>query len=117
MKKERNCGTNVTYQPYQSFNPVYPTYGMMQGGIPTAIPGMMPGMPNNMLMPAMPSFDYPSMNNVTTTSDYSNLEQQLNSLNNQLNNLDRRVTRLENAMNNSSTSYNTKYNSSNYQMM
>lgn len=110
MKKDRNCsGANV------AFNPVYPTYPMMQG-VPAAMPGIMPGIPNTMPMPTMPTYSYqtPSTNN---TDSYNNMEMQLNNLNNQINNLDRRVTRLENALNTSSTSYNTKYNASNYQMM
>lgn len=112
MKKDRNCGTSVAY------NPVYPTYPMMQGGIPAAMPGIMPGIPNTMPMPTMPSFSYPtSTTTISQGQDYSNLEQQLNNLNSQVNNLDRRITRLENAMNTSSTSYNSKYNASNYQMM
>ena len=70
MKKERNCGANVTYQPYQSLNPVYPTYGTMQGGFPAAIPGIMPGIPNTMPMPTMPTFNYP-MATSSSISDYS----------------------------------------------
>ena len=110
MKKDRNCGANVAY------NPVYPTYPMMQGGFPSAMPGIMPGIPNTMPMPTSPSFSYPTANTIIT-QDCNDLEQQLNNLSNQINNLDRRITRLETAINNSSTSYNSKYNSSNYQMM
>lgn len=101
MKKDRNCGANVAY------NPVYPTYPTMIGG--PAMPGIMPGIPNTMPMPTMPNYNMISQ-------DYSNTES-LSNINSQINNLERRVTRLENMLNNSSTSYNTKYNASNYQMM
>lgn len=108
LKKDRNCGANVAY------NPVYPTYPMMGGGMPSAMPGIMPGIPNTMPMPTMP---YSFTTTSSSSQDYNNLEGQLNNINSQISNLDRRITRLETALNNSSTSYNTKYNSSNYQMM
>ena len=78
MKKDRNCGANVAY------NPVYPTYQMM-GGIPSAMPGIMPGIPNTMPMPTMPNYSYATTN--TVNSDYNNVENQLNNLSNQVNNL------------------------------
>lgn len=105
MKKDRNCGANV------AVNPVYPTYPMMGG---PAMPGIMPGIPNVMPMPTMPGYNYTTN---TGSNDYNNVEGQINNLNSQINNLERRITRLENMVNNSSTSYNTKYNASNYQMM
>lgn len=110
MKKDRNCGANVAY------NPVYPTYPMMgmPGGGP-AMPGIMPGIPNTMPMPTMPTYSYATTN--TVSQDYNNVESQINNLSSQINNLERRVTRLENMANSSSTSYNSKYNASNYQMM
>ena len=98
MKKDRNCGANV------AVGPAYPTYPMMGG---PAMPGIMPGIPNVMPMPTMPSYNYATS---TGNNDYSNVEGQINNLNSQ-------ITRLENMVNNSSTSYNTKYNASNYQMM
>lgn len=50
--------------------------------------------------------------------DQNNLEQQVNNMQQQINNLERRVDNLENMYNANNVSYsNTKYNSSNYQMM
>ena len=107
MKKDRNCGSGANV----AYNPVYPTYPMMGG---PAMPGIMPGIPNMMPMPTMPNYNYTTS---TGNNDYSNIEGQINNLNSQINNLESRITRLENMVNNSSTSYNTKYNASNYQMM
>ena len=90
MKKDRNCGT-----PY----PIYQPY-----------PGMMPGLPM-MQTPMMPSMNM----NVTQNT----VEQQLNTMEQRINSLENRVATLENMMNNSNSVLysNTKYNSSNYQMM
>ena len=120
LKKERNCGAT----PY----PVYPTYpgmmpianqgvGFMQPMSPMINQGMTPmmgqnilsnpgvGMPNNIVMPTVPSSNMMSgMNN-----DYSTLS-------NQVNNLERRVTRLESMMN-SSNNITPKYSESNYYMV
>lgn len=112
MKKDRNCGCGGNQAPY----PVYPTYpGMMpmnQGmGMPMMNQGVMPimnqgaGMPNNIMMPTVPS-----TNTMTSMSnDYSTLA-------NQVNNLERRVSRLE-SMINSSNTMTPKYNDSNYYMV
>jgi hypothetical protein len=71
-------------------------YPMYQGG-------MMPMMPT-------PAPIGPYMNNNGT------IDQQLNNLQEQINNLDSRLTKLENAKINTTT-YNNKYNDSNYYML
>ena len=102
MKKERNCGCGGNNYPY----PVYPTYpGMMPyQGIPI-IPNMNPvmnqGMPNNIMMP--------TASNGNLNNDYSNLI-------NQVNTLERRVSRLEGIINSNNT-VTPKYNDSNYYMV
>ncbi len=96
MKKDRNCGT-----PY----PIYPPY-----------PGMMPGLP----MMQTPMMQTPMMQPTMNMSVTQNtVEQQLNTMEQRINSLENRVTTLENMMNNSNSVLysNTKYNSSNYQMM
>ena len=98
MKKDRNCGAT----PY----PVYPPYQGM---------GMVPpyGMPN--MAPNMMGTYPPASGNVTSNT----IEQQLNTMQQQINALDNRISTLENMTNNSNSVLysNTKYNSSNYQMM
>ena len=74
-------------------NGMYPMY---QGG-------MMPMMPT----PA-PIGPYIPQNN--------NIDMQLNNIQEQINNLDQRVTKLENGKINTTT-YNNKYNDSNYYML
>ena len=89
MRKERNCG-----MPY----PVYQN-------------GMMPIMPINMA---------PGMNQMNPNMQYTNnnfLEQQLNSIQDQINSLDNRVSKLEMGSKNNQTTYNNKYNDSNYYML
>ena len=100
MKKDRQCGGMPSY-------PIYPQYQGM--GYP--MPGMQPPM-----MPSMGMQGYPTMNSGVSSNT---IEQQLNSLEQQITLLDKRITNLENMYNSSnSINYsNTKYNSSNYQMM
>lgn len=107
MKKDRQCGGNAPY-------PVYPPYQGM--GSPMGYP--MPGVQPPYMVPPMGMQNYPSAgisNGVSTNT----IEQQLNTLEQQMTLLDKRVTNLENMYNSSnSINYsNTKYNSSNYQMM
>lgn len=103
MKKDRQCGGVPSY-------PVYPQYPGMGMPMPIQPPYMAPNMMQG----------YPMMNPSSSTGVTSNtIEQQINNLEQQITLLDRRVTNLENMYNNSnSVNYsNTKYNSSNYQMM
>lgn len=78
MKKDRNCNMSV-------YPGIMPAFGGMM------YPGQMGGVPANMAYQ-------------DNYSDYGNL-------NNKVNSLEQRVTRLENMMNG------TNYNSNNYQMM
>lgn len=95
MKKDRNCGAT----PY----PIYNNYQAM----PTMpIPNMMGPMPNTMMAPM---YTQPISQMQSNTSDYTNLE-------NQINMLDRRVTKLETMINSTST-YNNNFNDSNYHVM
>lgn len=89
MKKDRNCGAT----PY----PIYPPYQGM-------------GMMNPYNMNMMP------MNMAPMGGYQNNSFDQANMLEQKINNLETRITNLENILNNSSYS-NSKYNSSNYQMM
>ena len=93
MKKDRNCGAT----PY----PIYPPYQ-----------GMNMINPYNMNMMPMNMMPMNTMNGYQNNSvdQFSILEQQLN-------NLESRVSSIESIINNSSSYSNTKYNSSNYQMM
>lgn len=76
----------------------YPVY---QGGMMPAMPSMMP----------TPQPIGPYMTSTNT------IEQQINTMQEQINNLDARVSRLENNKPNSNTTYNNKYNDSNYYML
>lgn len=122
MKKDRNCGGATPYPVYPTYPSVMPMMnqgmGMMQPGMnPMMNQGMMPmtgqnmmsnqgiGMPNNIVMPTVPSSNTMSGMN----SDYSTLS-------NQVNNLERRVSRLESMMN-SSNNMTPKYSESNYYMV
>lgn len=89
MKKDRNCGAT----PY----PIYPPYQGM-------------GMMNPYNMNMMP------MNMAQIGGYQNNSFDQTNMLEQKINNLETRITTLENILNNSSYS-NSKYNSSNYQIM
>jgi len=111
LKKDRNCGCGGNQTPY----PVYPTYPgmipMMNQGMPMMNQGMPMminqgmGMPNNIMMPTVPS-----------NNTISNLGNDFSSLSNQISNLERRVSRLESMMN-SSNNMAPKYNESNYYMV
>lgn len=106
MKKDRQCGGVPTY-------PMYPQYQGM--GAPMGYP--MPGQPP-MMVPPMGMQGYTNMTSSNGVSS-NTIEQQMNNLEQQITLLDKRVTNLENMYNSSnSVNYsNTKYNSSNYQMM
>ena len=90
MRKERNCG-----MPY----PVYQN-------------GMMPIMPINMA---------PGMNQMNPNMQYytssNSIEQQIKGMQDAINNLDKRVSKLEMNQKANDTTYNTKYNDSNYYML
>lgn len=100
MKKDRNCGGNY---------PVYPMpYGNAQMAMPMPTYGGMP-MP---LAGPMP-MQYGNMGG--SSSNTSNLENQITNLNNQINSLEQRVNSLETLVNKGL--YSSNYNTSNYQMM
>ena len=88
MKKNRNCGM-----------PMYPTYTQM-----------MPMMGIQPPTSPMPIFN-PTQ---TMTNTYNNVEQQINNIQEQLNSLENRVSKLESK---NTTTYNNKYNDSNYYML
>lgn len=96
LKKDRNC--------MGGYSGMIPNYGIMPGGV---IP--MPGVMN------YPTSNFGNVpdgitNNLNSygSSDFSNLSNKINSL-------EQRINRLENLVNNGS--YSNNYNSSNYQMM
>ena len=90
MKDKRNCNNNMNY-------PVY--------GGPMMVPPM--GYPN-----------YQNMPNFNTGITTNTFEQQITNLEQQLNLLDQRVTRLERQyMNNNNNNNYNKYNDSNYYMV
>ena len=93
MKKNRNCGMNM-----------YPAYTQ-------AMPmmGMQPPFPGPIPMMNTAAQQYQNYNNA-----YNNVESQMNNIQEQINSLENRVAKLE-AKN--STTYNNKYNDSNYYML
>lgn len=92
MKKDRNCGGTM----YPAYNPNMPIMGMPQMIIPQSYP------PMNQPYPATQSYQ-----------NYNSVEQQLNNMQQQINSLENRVSKLETK----STTYNNKYNDSNYYML
>lgn len=97
MKKNRNCGGGTMYPNFNQ--------GMPMMGIPTPI----------MAQQQYPQ-PYQSMVATPYSQTYNNVEQQINNLEQRLNSLENRVSKLESKTTNS-TSYNNKYNDSNYYML
>ena len=107
MKKDRNCGGNIT--PYPMY-PAYPGMMMNQGMMPQGIMPM-PNMPMNTMAPNTFNTTPSYMTQMSTSS--GSIEQQLSNLTNQVNSLERRIMSLESLVG----SPTSKYNNSNYQVM
>lgn len=90
MKKNRSCGGGM----------MYPMYG---GSMPMMQP------------PMIPQYNVPSYMQ-TQQQSYNNVEAQMNNIQEQINNLENRVSKLE-SKNTNATTYNNKYNDSNYYML
>lgn len=96
MKKVRNCG-----------EPMYPNF---------SVNGTMPIMsvPTPIMMPPQ-NYSTPQNYTPNYNTTYNNIEQQINNMQQQITNLENRVSKLESKAN--TTTYNNKYNDSNYYML
>ena len=98
MKKNRNCGMTM-----------YPTYTQsmpMMGIQPPMVTPMPMINPNNNQQSQYQTY----------TNTYNNFQEQINNIQEQLNSLENRGSKLE-SKNINNTTYNNKYNDSNYYML